>query len=410
MAKTLRDPIYGSLVLTDPELAVLDSMAFRRLRHVHQLGLSNFIYHGAEHSRFGHSVGVLHTVSRAFETISTEDGDRLGWSAEDRVRNRALLRLSGLLHDIGHAPFSHAAENAIAGGLTHEEMGRRILMETDLGEIVDHAYADVGISRTAVVDLWSGTLPANAQFLSELVSSNLDCDRMDYLLRDSYYAGVAYGRFDQERLLSSLTVVEDAEGVWSLAVREGGLYALESLILARYFMFIQVYFHKVRRVMDLILGRYIESRGGYPSDLGEYLSTDDATIWVEMRASKQESAQRLVERRLHKEIFHSNPMATDTETAVYKMVKPDFEAAYGDQVVFDDASTNTHKFELPYGEPLASGSALTIVTDRGPRPFHEMSRVVANLPREVNWLRIFASAEIYDEVLERWDEARSRVA
>jgi HD superfamily phosphohydrolase len=288
-------------------------------------------------------------------------------------------------------------------------MGVKILMESELGDVVDAAYKDVGISRSDVVDLWTGALAADSQFLSELVSSNLDCDRMDYLVRDSHYAGVAYGKFDQERLLSSLTVVEDDDGNWTLGVREGGIYALESLILARYFMFLQVYFHKVRRVMDLLLGRYVRERGGYRSSVDEYLALDDAAMWVEMRASSDASADRLIGRRHFKEVFHSNPMATATERAVYQLLKPDLEREYADRVVFDDASTSTHKFELPYGAPSSSATALTIVTDRGLRPFHEMSRVVANLPREVNWLRIFASPDVYDEVLQKWEAAWSRV-
>jgi HD superfamily phosphohydrolase len=410
MTKSLRDPIYGSVVLSDAELAVIDTPAFQRLRHVNQLGLSNFVYHGAEHSRFGHSIGVLHTVSRAFDSIATDDADKLGWTTEERNRNRALLRLAGLLHDVGHAPFSHAAEDAIEGGLSHEAMGRRLLVDSELGDIVDGEYRSAGISRSDVVDLWTGALPSESQFLTELVTSDLDCDRMDYLLRDSHYAGVAYGRFDQERLLTSLSVVEDEDGQWSLAVREGGLYALESLILARYFMFLQVYFHKVRRVLDLLLGRYVATRGGYRADLTEYLALDDPAMWVEMRASGEDSAQRLVGRKPFKEVFHSNPMATDTERAVYQIVRPELEEAFGPQVLFDDASTSTHKFELPYGEQSSSTNPLTIVTDDGPRPFHEMSRVVANLERKVHWLRIFAAPEVYSEVKARWQEAWSRVS
>jgi hypothetical protein len=103
-------------------------------------------------------------------------------------------------------------------------------------------------------------------------------------------------------------------------------------------------------------------------------------------------------------------MATDTERAVYQVLKPDLEREFEDLVIFDDASTNTHKFELPYGASSSSASPLTIVTDRGQRPFHQMSSVVASLPPQVNWLRIFASPEVYDTVLERWEAAWSRVA
>ena len=407
--KHLWDPIYGSIDVSPAEIKVIDSAAFQRLRHVHQLGLSNFVFHGAEHSRFGHSVGVLHTVTRAFDTISAENSDRLRWTTAEIPRYRILIRLAGLLHDVGHAPFSHAAENAIAGGLTHEDVGRAILLETDLGDVVDEAYRGAGVTRTDVLDLWSGALPPNAQFLRDLVSSNLDCDRMDYLLRDSHYAGVSYGKFDQARLIGSLTVTEDEDGSWALAVHEGGLYALESLILARYFMFLQVYFHKVRRAMDLLLGRYVESIGGYPADTSEYLALDDNTMWVKLRESEHDAAKLLVARRPYKEVFKSNPLATEKERTAYLMVVPDLEREFGDQVIFDDASTNTHKFELPYGAQSASSTALNVVTERAIRPFHELSQVVANLPREVNWLRIFASRDVYDDVTRKWEEAWSRV-
>lgn len=408
MPKTLRDPIYGSVTLSDAEVAVLDSVAFQRLRHIHQLGLSHLVYHGAEHSRFGHSVGVLHTVSRAFDSILLNAGARVVWESGAAIRYRSLLRLAGLLHDVGHAPFSHAAESALAGGLTHEQMGRRILLETELGDVVDTAYGDVGISRTDVVDLWAGALPSSARFLSELVSSNLDCDRMDYLLRDSHYAGVAYGRFDQDRLITTLTVAESPEGELRLAVLEGGVYALESLILARYFMFLQVYFHKVRRVLDRILERYVVSRGGYPSDIPAYLALDDASLWAEMRGSGSPWAAMLIRRVHHKEVFHSEPRADAGTTAVYRLLRPQLEEKFGDEVIFDDVTTSTHKFELPYGPLAVSGNPLIVVTESGTRPFHELSQVVASLPASVLWLRIFASAGVYQEVKQAWDQALSR--
>jgi uncharacterized protein len=404
MSKTLRDPIYGSVTLSTREVAMVDSRAFQRLRHIHQLGLSHLVFHGAEHSRFGHSVGTLHTTTRALQTIRSIAGERLAWGADEADRYVALSRLGALLHDVGHPPFSHAAEAALPGGLSHEEMGKRILQETELGDTIDREYGDLDIERADVIDLWSGALPPNLRFLTDLISGNLDCDRMDYLLRDSHYAGVAYGRFDQERLLMTVTVAEH-DGLLRLAVNEGGVYALESLILARYFMFLQVYFHKVRRLFDRLLERYVMARGGYPAEPDEFLSMNDENLWSDMEKSTDRWAQMIVRRRPFKEVYHSDAVADDKTMAAYRLKRDELMAKYGDEIILDDASTSTHKFELPYGPLSASGTPLTVVTDAGPVDFHERSHVVANLPTSVRWVRIFASDAAYDAVKVDWERA-----
>jgi HD superfamily phosphohydrolase len=310
-----------------------------------------------------------------------------------------------LLHDVGHPPFSHAAEAALAAGISHEEMGKRILLETELGDVIDENYRHLAIDRNSVVDLWSGALPPNARFLTDLISSNLDCDRMDYLVRDSHYAGVAYGRFDQERLLTTLTVTSDEAGLLRLAVHEGGVYALESLILARYFMFLQVYFHKVRRVLDRTLERYVGDRGGYPSDMSKYLSLNDDVLWTEMEQSSNRWAQMIVRRKPFRQVYQSDPMADDTTMAAYRLKGPELEAQFGDEVILDDAATSTHKFELPYGPLSSSGTKLTVVGEEGSVNFHERSHVVANLPTAVRWIRIFAAEEVCEAVKHEWNAA-----
>ncbi|HET8677494.1 MAG TPA: HD domain-containing protein, partial [Blastocatellia bacterium] len=219
--------------IADDRLIVelIDSAEFQRLRRIKQLGLAMFTYQGAEHSRFTHSIGVMHLMTRALDLL----GAHHPISAEARVVGRA----GALLHDLGHGPFSHVMEKVFH--FHHEAWTRRIVLDPDteinralrrfdpqlpekLASMYDHQYK-----------------PA---FVSQLVSSQLDCDRMDYLLRDSLMTGAKYGIYDLEWVLHALKIEQDSDRVY---VESKGLYAVEEYLQARYYMFRQVYFHRTLR-------------------------------------------------------------------------------------------------------------------------------------------------------------------
>ena len=217
------------------------------------------VYPGASHTRFEHSIGVMHVVTRMFKNIRLRSGDiltnELNYTDGGLDRVLALVRICSLLHDIGHGPFSHAAEELMpiceASGKPYEHEAYSAEAVTLMEDVINHPInkKNYGLTVQDIKDFLSGDVSDEGSLLwRRLLSSQLDADRADYLLRDSHHIGVAYGRYDLDRLVSTLAVAIDPEmDAPVLAVEEGGWHASEGFILARYMMFTQVYFHKTRR-------------------------------------------------------------------------------------------------------------------------------------------------------------------
>lgn len=323
-----RDPVHGFIEPFPHEWEIIDTPEFQRLRRISQLGLTSYVYHGAEHSRFGHSIGVMHLAGEAAQRVLQNSKDLMcegfNWSdkdfEEESRRVFVLARVAGLVHDLGHPPFSHAGQaRFFPEKLDHENYSREIVLSTVIGEIIDRTLKDFDISKEKVVDLLRGTHPIG--FLGELVSSPWDVDKMDYLLRDSHYCGVGYGTYDLSRIVRSLTLFRDeVAGSMTLAIEEGGFQCLEGLVLARYFMFTQVYFHEVRRAYDLVLedliGELLKDRYGSatypePAHIEEYLEWDDVTVLSsaahKANAGTRNAAWMIRNRRHPKMVFSTLP-------------------------------------------------------------------------------------------------------
>lgn len=225
--KVTRDPIHGYITITRQVIwDALQTREFQRLHRVHQLGGDFQVYPAAEHSRFVHSLGVYEIVRRI-----TEENESV--SAALSEEEKVIVQLAGLLHDLGHGPFSHSFEKM--SGISHEEMTWQLLLdeESEIGALLRRVDSHLA---EQVVSVLNHTHPH--QLLSDLVSSQLDADRMDYLLRDAYFSGTTYGHFDLERVLRTLRT-------WNgrLAVKASGIHAVEDYILARYQMYHQAYLH-----------------------------------------------------------------------------------------------------------------------------------------------------------------------
>ncbi len=233
----------------DPyELAIINTPMFQRMHNIKQLSLGYYVYHGTDHSRFGHMLGAMHLAGRAYDSIK-ENSKNFGEFDEDPI-DRKTIRMAALLHDVGHAPFSHSLENLLD---EPHETYTQYLIDFYFKEHIENA----GVKTEDVKNLVIGAY--KKPYFSKIVSGQLDVDRLDYLLRDSLYAGVSYGLYDLGRIIDQLAVIDD-----KFVVLEGGYEAVEQLIFARYQMYQQVYFHKTKRGFELMLqkcGQILKDQG-----------------------------------------------------------------------------------------------------------------------------------------------------
>jgi uncharacterized protein len=258
--KVFRDPVHRLIRIEQQDQFVLDLVntpEFQRLRRVRQLGVSSLTYHGAEHSRFVHSLGVFNFAQRIMTALQRRYGTDSAVSKllQDHAR---ITKAAALLHDIGHGPFSHMIERASESTFDHEKMTVKLI--TREGGSIRQVLAEADVNPQLVADVINKTYPY--RLLVDVVSSQLDADRMDYLLRDSLMTGVEYGVYDAEWLLNAMCVGRDpsddsdspAESAWRLCLdKDRGLFAAEQLILARHHMMLQVYMHRVTRGYEVML-------------------------------------------------------------------------------------------------------------------------------------------------------------
>jgi HD superfamily phosphohydrolase len=220
--KIINDPVYGFISIPgDIVFDLIEHPYFQRLRNIKQLGLTSFVYPGANHSRFQHGLGALHLMDMAIATLKSKG---VVISAEEEEATCIAI----LLHDAGHGPFSHALENSIISGISHEDIS--LLLMNKLNETFN-GRLELAIS------IFKGTYPR--KFFHELISGQVDMDRLDYLRRDSFFTGVIEGSVGSERIIRMLNVVDD-----SLVIEEKGIYSLEKFLIARRLMYWQVYMHK----------------------------------------------------------------------------------------------------------------------------------------------------------------------
>ncbi len=229
--KIFNDPVYGFIAIPfDIVYDVIEHPYFQRLRRIQQLGLSSLVYPGATHSRFHHSLGAMHLMSRALEVLKSK-----GCVLSEEECQAAVLAI--LLHDIGHGPYSHALEKILVEDVSHEEISLLLMQELkkEFGQPLEEA-----------IKIFTDTHPK--KFLHQLVSGQLDMDRMDYLNRDSFYTGVSEGVIGYDRIINMLDVQGD-----SIVVEEKGIYSVEKFLIARRLMYWQVYLHKTSLIADLML-------------------------------------------------------------------------------------------------------------------------------------------------------------
>lgn len=262
--KILNDPIYGFITL--PNQLVYDLVQhpwFQRLRRISQMGLSYMVFPGAHHTRFHHALGCLHLMQRAVEVLKSKN-------VQISDEEEQGLYIAILLHDIGHGPFSHAMEHSIVDGVGHEQISLRFM------ESLNRQFDG---KLSLAIRIFKGDY--HRKFMLQLISSQLDMDRMDYLKRDSFYTGVAEGNINTDRLLQMLNVVDD-----KLVIEEKGIYSVEKFLMARRLMYWQAYLHKTSLAAELMLMKSLKRAKQLTSDCVELASSGPLRFFLENRISE----------------------------------------------------------------------------------------------------------------------------
>jgi len=338
----------------------------------------------------------MHLVSKAFNSAFKNYKETCGNDLFEPVRAKwyeQILRLIALTHDLGHAPYSHASEALFEDGLEHEDFTKKILFETEIANYIHEIGHDfcqkykVGSEYEITPELlWLIYGEKNPElnplyimpdfkFLRSFMDSELDCDKMDYLLRDSYYCGVNYGKYDLNRLLTSLNVYMNSEGnIMQLAINRSGIHVFEEFIIARYFMFIQVYFHKTRRYLDKLLVKSIASilqEQRYPSDVNEYLILDDHVIYNKIKENQDDSpsAKQFINRQVMTCVYDSGTHGNKAnDVRLFNLVRRELTDKLGSEIVEDTANKLAHKIPSMELYDAESGKGIPILSQYSSQP------------------------------------------
>jgi HD superfamily phosphohydrolase len=285
----IKDPVYGYVYIIEAEKDIIDSYPVQRLRRLRQLAGAEYVYPGANHTRFEHSVGVMFLAGKVVENpnisqiVNDEDAE--------------AVRIAGLLHDVGHGPFSHVFEHLLTKKLnkTHEDITRWLIKNSELRDLL----GKLGYKAEYIAELAAGSVHQSEKaFLNQIIRSSIDVDKLDFVVRDTYHTGAEYGFVDVFRLIHTFDVLDG-----NLAVDMGALSTLESFIIARIESFKSIYFHRVGRAAQIMLAMALEKAD---EELGlsafktpeEYLAVDDYTVWTMLKnCGKSSTIIKNLERR-----------------------------------------------------------------------------------------------------------------
>jgi len=364
--KIFNDPVYGFISIPHPFIHDLIEHAwFQRLRRIRQLGLGHMVYPGALHTRFHHALGALHLTTQAIETLRSKD-------VEISNEEALALEIAILLHDIGHSPFSHALEHSLISGINHEVVS--LLFMEKLNEEFDGKLS-------LAIEIFKGSY--HKKFLHQMISSQLDMDRLDYLNRDSFYSGVLEGTIGAQRIIKMLNVFNDR-----MVVEEKGVYSIEKFILARRLMYWQVYLHKtvlaseqllvniLKRAKELInqgenlfaspaLKYFLEHKisaedlKNNPEILENYALLDDYDVFTSIKVwatHKDIVLQRLckgmVNRNLYKIRMRKDPISTSDLEEYQERAVSVFGISKEDSKYFAFSGSISNSAYDPSGEPI----------------------------------------------------------
>jgi HD superfamily phosphohydrolase len=386
----IRDVIHGPIRVDPLELLVIDSKYFQRLRQIRQLGFAENSFPGATHNRYIHSLGAMQVATLAFDSIFRTDDSEPGIQLSQlaRRRFRAVLRMAALLHDVGHGPLSHTTEFAMpqlselalpkigtSRKATHEDYTLKMILDSGLTPLIEKVGQEHGFKPHHIAALINSDLEVSDHFfkdtpeglptidffplLKQLISSEMDADRMDYLRRDSLHTGVSYGQFDFGWIMSNLMAHIHKNKAY-LCLHHRALYAFEDFLLSRYHMFLMVYFHHKSLMFDEMLGQYLASpdcRYALPADIEKYTETSDAHIFADLAQSPNPWAKRIMEKKPYRVLveLHSGIPATKTahseQEKLLKTIRSDLEKRKIHYLEVTSTSELSKYFRRP-GDPI----------------------------------------------------------
>ncbi|WEK54557.1 MAG: HD domain-containing protein [Candidatus Cohnella colombiensis] len=405
----IRDPIHGFISLSSDEMSIINTRPFQRLRRIRQLATTYLVYPSAEHTRFPHSIGVMHVSNQMFNKLIEKRSQVLEWSPDEVNRYRQMLRLASLLHDVAHAPFSHAGDNLYDDSVKgHEGMAGKIITETEISPIVQRIGDQHGFGVEEIAAMITGdSYKKEIRMLTNIFASELDSDKMDYLLRDSLYTGVKYGNFDLERIMNVISLFPK-EGAWHLGFEYDGVEAVEGLILARYFMFSQVYLHRTRRVYDRILHHLLKDilqstygNDRLPVDVEEYLKLDDYSVIEKAKTIKSVWADRFLNRVHLKCVWETEAVGSKESRAQQRkydsIIKAELEMKYKpEEVIVDQYQKAPVKFEI---DEIPTINIISKDSNIITHSFKEKAPIVAKLEDPIYIFRVYTDASIAQQVL-----------
>jgi HD superfamily phosphohydrolase len=397
----IKDPIYGYIRLTEVERNVVDTLAVQRLRRIRQLAGAEYVYPAANHTRFEHVLGAMYLGGVVAENLPVQ------LSAEEREK----VRLAALLHDVGHAPFSHLFEPLLVKYLNrnHEDMSTWIIAHSALADVIRaQGFDPAELSALAVGKLTKTDKP----FLNQIISSSFDVDKMDFVVRDSYHTGAGYGSVDVFRLIYTMDVLDG-----NLAADITALPTLESLILARFESFRAIYFHRACRAVQMMLLRALDAA---KEDLeilkvktpGDYLEWDDYVVWSKLLANsesrkiiKELSERKLLKCAYEKTFFAKDELVSSVFTKENVRLKLEEEIALKAKVPASDVGIDVPSLpSVPYHYALEIGPidipifSKTRSGEKIPQKIAELSKVVDVLSVFMNIIRVYTREEYREQV------------
>lgn len=420
-AMEINDPVHGFIGITEIEAKIINSLPYQRLKRIKQLSGGHFVYPTAEHTRFGHCIGVMYLAGLSGRRLL----GRLGLG-DKKLQE---VRIAGLLHDIGHGPFSHVFEEVLLEkrGMNHEDVTEWIILKSELGDLLE---AD-GISKKRIGDLVRGRQKTKKdKVIAGIVAGQIDSDKMDYLIRDSFYCGVNYGLVDIHRLIDSIEISKDYQIQFDIAARG----ALESFLVARYEMFLNVYYHKTVRSVEVMLVKLIDAADkvleltSFTSP-DEFLELDDMSLISRVRnidPSESEEAKEAVKmvnlldsRVLYKSAFEKVIHTHDrfvskilTKSKVRESIQDEIASIAGvdrDDVIVDVPTLPSVPYNPHQLDPMEIGIFEVVDGKRVPHNLSEYSNIAEMMKTYLDVIRVYtfdknrakvgrAAREVFQEV------------